>query len=392
MANRQLHIDQEALATLGLLQDGLLSPVTKLMDKKEMLSVAKTKKFKNISYPFPFILAPSGKRNKEVLTTLEIGEILDFVCDGEICGTIKTQEIFKIDKDARIKLIYGTNNPEHIGVRDTYRRLGEHAICGDLTVKFDDIKKYKDKIKDAIKDNGAKTISAIMLSGKPFHRVHERLIRTALVKNDLIVVFLLKPYVNDCLPYPTRYKSIKYFCDNFVPKDKVILIPLENTYIFGGFNELILNAIVAKNYGCTELIVGKNSSGLGAFYDKEEFNSILDTLEGIDINIDIMSDFVYCDKCSTLVSTNACPHGSHHHVHYDNDSIMDLFRLGMLPPAILMRKEISSIVLSDLFPDRADKLAKIHQRLSPNSGLLDDFESTDFYESLMNLYQTSSLT
>lgn len=392
MANRQIHIDQEALATLGLLQDGLLSPVTKLMDKKEMQEVGRTKKFKNSSYPFPFILAPSGRRNKEVLTSIEVDEVLDFVCDGNICGTIKAKEVFDVDKDARIKLIYGTNNPEHIGVKDTYRRLGEYAICGDFKVKFDDIKKYKDQIKDQIKDNGAKSISAIMLSGKPFHRVHERLIRTALVKNDLIVIFLLKPYINDCLPYKTRYKSVKYFCDNFIPKDKVILIPLENTYIFGGFNELILNAIVAKNYGCTELIVGKNSSGLGAFYDKEEFNSILDTLDGINIKIDIMSDFVYCDKCNTLVSTNACPHGSHHHVHYDSESIMELFRLGMMPPAILMRKEISSIVLSDLFPERADKLAKIHQRLSPNSGLLDDFESTDFYESLMNLYQTSSLT
>jgi sulfate adenylyltransferase len=71
---------------------------------------------------------------------------------------------------------------------------------------------------------------------------------------------------------------------------------------------------------------------------------------------------------------------------------MELFQMGIMPPAILMRKEISSIVLCDLFPKRKEKLAKIHERLSPNSGLLDDFETTDFYESLMNLYQTSSLT
>ena len=389
---RQLHIDQEALATLGLLQEGLLYPVTKLMTKEEMNEVDKTKGYKNQSYPFPFILAPSGKRNQEVLTTIKDGESLELYCDGKLCGEIKASEVFEIDKDKRIKMIYGTNNPEHKGVRDTYRRLGNYAICGDCKVDFKDVKEHKDKISNMIKDNDAKSISAIMLSGKPFHRVHERLIRTALVKNDLIVIFLLKPYVDDCLPYQTRYKSVKYFCDNFVLKDKIILIPLENTYIFGGFNELILNAIVAKNYGCTELIVGKNSSGLGAFYDKTEFNSILDTIDGIDINIDIMSDFVYCDKCSTLVSTNVCPHGAHHHINYDSESIMELFKMGILPPAILMRKEISSIVLSDLFPQRAEKLAKIHQRLSPSSGLLDDFETTDFYESLMNLYQTSSLT
>lgn len=392
MSNRELYIDQEALATLGLLQDGLLSPVTKLMTQKEMIEVDKTRRYKNTSYPFSFLLAPSGKMNQEVLTTIKDNEILNLICDDVICGTITTNEVFPIDKDARIKLIYGTNNPEHVGVKDTYKRLGNYSICGDFNVDYPNIKKRKNQIKDAISNNNAKSISALMLSGKPFHRVHERLIRTALVKSDLIIIFLLKPSIDDCLPYKTRYKSLKYFCDNFIPKDKVILMPLENTYIFGGFNELILNAIVAKNYGCTELIVGKNTHGLGAFYEKEKFSSILDTLDGIDINVDIMSDFVYCDRCSTLVSTNACPHGSHHHVHYDNESIMELFRMGIIPPAILMRKEISSIVLCDLFPQRKEKLAKIHQRLSPNSGLLDDFETTDFYESLMNLYQTSSLT
>ena len=392
MQNKQLYIDQEALATLGLLQEGMFFPVVKLMNEKEMYDIDKTKLYKGSSYPFPFILAPSGKRNEEVLKNLKSNETVDLVCDGKICGKIICDDVFSIDKDKRVKQIYGTNNPEHLGVKDTYKRLGNYAICGELKVKFDDIKEYKELIKQTISYTNAKSISAIMLSGKPFHRVHERLIRSALVKTDLIVIFLLKPYNNDYLPYKTRYKTIKYFCENFLPKNKVVLIPLENTYIFGGFNELILNAIVAKNYGCTELIVGKNSSGLGAFYEKESFNSILDTLKGIDININIMSDFVYCEKCSTLVSTNACPHGTHHHIHYHNESIMELFKLGIIPPTILMRKEISSIVLSDMFPQKAKVLAKIHQHLAPNNGLLDDFETNDFYESLMNLYQTSSLT
>ena len=392
MANKQIYIDQEALATLELLQNGLLYPVTKLMNEKEMREVDLTKKYKGSSFPFAFLLAPSGKKNAQIINTLEEGENIDLVCNGETCGNIKNTNIFKIDKDERIKHIYGTNNPEHPGVKDTYKRLGKYSLYGTLKLTVDNIKKYKNKIKTIINDNNFHNISSIMLSGKPFHRVHERLIRTALVRNDLLVIFILKPFTDDCLAFKTRYKTIKYFCDNFIPKDKVILVPLENTYIFGGFNELILNAIVAKNYGCNEIVVGQTSNRLGAFYDNEEFNSIFDTLEGIDINIDIMSDFVYCDMCSTLVSTNACSHGSHHHVHYDSGSIMELFKLGVMPPAILMRKEISSIILSDLFPKRDEKLQQIHQRLFPNSGLLDDFETSNFYGSLMKLYQTSSLT
>jgi sulfate adenylyltransferase len=389
---KQLYIDQEALATLSLLKEGLLKPVDKLMNEKESIEVNKTKIYKGTTFPFSFVLAPSGKRNESVLKSLKKGEKITLVCEGQECGYLQCDEVFKIDKDERVKLIYGTNNPLHPGVVNTYQRLGNYAICGEFEVIFEDIKNHKVELETAIKNVEAKSISAIMLSGKPFHRIHERLIRTALVKNDLIVIFLLKPYTDDELSYKTRYKVVKYFCDNFLPKDKVILIPLENTYIFGGFNEIILNAIVAYNYGCTQLILGKEKAGIGAFYQDRCFSSIADEIKGIDIDIEIMSNFVYCDKCSTLVSTNACPHGSHHHIHYHSESIMELFYLGIIPPAILVRKEISSIILSDLFPQRTEKLAKIHQQLSLNSGLLDDFETTDFYENLMNLYQTSSLT
>jgi sulfate adenylyltransferase len=392
MANRQLHIDQEALATLSLLKEGLLAPVNKLMNQAEAKEVDKNKTYKGTTFPFSLILAPSGKRNEQVLTTAKEDEEIDIICDGTKRGFIKAQEVFKIDKDERIRNIYGTSNPEHKGVRSTYKRLGDYAISGDFDVDFEDILEHKNLIKEAMQNTNAESVSSIILSGKPFHRVHERIIRTALVKNDLIVIFLLKPIKDDDLAYETRYNAIKYFCENYLPKDKFVLVPFENTYIFGGFNELILNAIVASNYGCDELIIGKDRVGLGAFYEENHFSSILDTMEGIDIDINIMSNFVYCDKCSTLVSTNACPHGSHHHISYHNESIMELFKMGILPPAILVRREISSIMLSDMFPERTENLARIHQQLSPNSGLLDEFDTHDFYEKLMRLYQTSSLT
>jgi sulfate adenylyltransferase len=392
MLGKKIYIDQEAVATLSLLKEGLLKPVTKLMNKEQSNEVNKNKMFQGVTFPFSMILAPSGRKNEQVLKSLKKGDKVEFVCEGKVCGHIVCDEVFKIDKDERIRLIYGTNNPAHPGVITTYQRLGEYAICGDYEIDFDDIKEHKDKIQKAIDTVNAKSVSAFMISGKPFHRVHERLIRTALVNNDLIVIFLLKPYKDDGLSFNTRYKCLEYFCDNYLLKDKVVLVPLENTYIFGGFNEIILNALVAKNYGCSEIILGKEKHGLGAFYDQSDFHTILDEIQGIDINIDIMSSFVYCEKCSTLVSTNACPHGAHHHIHYHTESIMELFNLGIIPPAILMRKEISSIILSEMYPERNEKLARIHQQLSPNSGLIDDFETTDFYESLMSLYQTSSLT
>ncbi len=387
-----LYIDKEAVATLAMVKDGLLKPVVSLMNSKEASEVDKSGIYNGCVFPFSFILAPSGSKNLEILEKSKKDDILDLVCDGVVCGNIVVNEIFPIDKDKRIHKIYGTNNPEHPGVKDTYKRLGNLAICGDYTIDFNSIKNNIDLIQQSINTLKAKNISAIMLSGKPFHRVHERLIRTALVKCDLLIIFIQKPYKNDKLSYKIRYKTIKYFCDNFLPKDRVLLLPLENTYIFGGLNELQLNAIVSKNYGATKLIIGQNHAGLGAYWENQKLLSIVNSMEKLNFEIDIMSEFVYCDKCTTLVSTNTCPHGRHHHVKYHNDSIMGLFELGIIPPAILMRKEISSIILSSLYPQRKQMLKKIHQNLSTSSGVIDEFKSEDFYDGLMSLYQTSSLT
>ncbi|MEA3290127.1 MAG: sulfate adenylyltransferase [Campylobacterota bacterium] len=387
-----LYIDEEAVATLAMARDGLLKPVTSLMNQEEAKQVDKTGKYKDGLFPFSFVLAPAGNMNAKVLQSSKKGDKLKLVCKDKVCGHIIVDEIFSINRDERVQKIYGTNNPEHPGVKDTYKRLGEFAICGEYEIEFENIKKNIKTLNQSIENIDAVNTSAIILSGKPFHRVHERIIRTALVKCDLLVIFLQKPYKKDTLSYDIRYKTIKYFIDNYLPRDRVVLLPLESTYIFGGFNELTLNALVTKNYGVSKLIIGQNHAGLGAYWEDKKLLTIADSLEKVDLEIEIMSEFTYCDKCTTLVSTNACPHGSHHHVKYHNDSIMELFALGIIPPAILMRKDISSIILSELYPDRKNKLKKIHQNLSTSSGLIDEFKSEDFYCGLMSLYQTSSLS
>ena len=389
---KELHIDIEAVATLAMAKEGLLYPVTKLMGQKEAAEVDRTQMYKYKSFPFSFVLAPNGKRNEQTIKTLKPGENVAFMCEGEQIGQIKIAEVFPINKDERIRLIYGTNNQENQGVRDTYRRLGNYAISGEYTINFPDIIEHINQVRYAIADTEARCITSIMLSAKPFHRVHERIIRNSLAQCDLMVIFLMKSYTNDFLPFELRYKTIEYFIENFLPKNRVVLVPLENTYIFGGVNELILDAIVAKNFGCQKLIIGQNHAGLGAYYDKDALHSILDTLVGIDINVEIMSEFVYCDKCKTLVGVSACPHGRHHHVNYHSDSILDLLKMGFIPPTILMRKEISAMILSHIFKEKRDQLESIYQNIFPLSGVLDKFNDEEFYKSLIGLYQTSSLT
>jgi len=391
-SNKTLYIDKEAASALELVADGLLKPVTKLMNKQEAEEVLQTGLINGQSFPFPFILAPSGKKNEDVLASLEKGEEVLIICDDEEFALLDVEETFKIDPNERVKHIYGTDDLSHPGVQATMKRLGSWAVSGEYTLlhkKENSSKKAIQKAKELI---DAKHTTSIVMAANPLHRAHERLIRQTLESTDLLVIFLLKPY--DCanIAYDVRKEALDFFINNFLPKNRVVIVPLENSYIFAGYNEIIIDAIVAKNYGCDRLTVGRNHAGLGMFYDCNSNKSIIDRVTGIDIEITVASEYVYCDECKTLVSKNTCPHGQHHQISYHADSILELLEAGLLPPAVLMRKEISAFILSKLIPNRFKNLEKLYYDTFPVQGLLEEHTERDFYLELMKLYQTTSLT
>jgi len=390
--NRSLYIDTEALSTLALVQAGLISPVDKLMTSQEAMEVDKTKHYKGVPFPFAFVLAPKGKKNLHILKTLKRGEVVDLINDGRKVGELTVDEVFPIDAKQRLENIYGTSDKNHPGVKNTTLRLGELAVCGDYHVDYPIIEDNIRRIQNMITRTGAKSVSSLMLAANPLNRAHERMIRQAISDSDLLVIFLRKPFTSEGLRYDIRYNALNTFIDNFIPRSRVIIIPFENTYIFAGYNELILDAILAKNYGCNQLVVGKNHGGLGLYYDKNRLNTVFDHCKNIDIDIKTVDEYVYCDTCKTLVSTNTCPHGQHHHVHYHSDSIMKLIQSGLIPPPILVRKEVSANILSSLFPERFQNLQEMHYSLIPGSGLLEQQSEEQFYLKLIELYQTSSLT
>ncbi len=71
---------------------------------------------------------------------------------------------------------------------------------------------------------------------------------------------------------------------------------------------------------------------------------------------------------------------------------MKLIQSGLVPPPILVRKEVSASILASLFPDRFENLQELHYALVPGSGLLEKQSEEQFYRKLIELYQTSSLT
>ncbi|MDQ1244154.1 MAG: sulfate adenylyltransferase, partial [Campylobacterota bacterium] len=131
--NKTLLIDKEAAYALELLKDGLLSPVESLMNEEQSRSVLKTGLINGKSFPFPFILAPAGKINAEVLASLTKGEEITILFEEKPFATLIVDEVFHVDPSERIKQIYGTDDTSHPGVMTTIKRLGSLAVSGEYT-------------------------------------------------------------------------------------------------------------------------------------------------------------------------------------------------------------------------------------------------------------------
>jgi len=141
--NRELYLDSEALGTLRMCKEGILSPVDKLMNSIVAKEVDKTSLYKGQHFPFSFILAPSGKRNEEVLKSAQKNDILEIIVNDEKCGELIVEESFKIDRLKRVEKIFATTDSAIKGVADTLKRLGNYAISGEVKINSDEVKLHK---------------------------------------------------------------------------------------------------------------------------------------------------------------------------------------------------------------------------------------------------------
>ena len=375
---KALYIDKEALSSLALVQEGLLAPIS---------SLANSKTLHLDSYLTPFVLNPAGKRNRKVLESTKPNDVLDIVFERRKVGYLRVEEVFPIDRHARTIQLTGLQGGAEFD--RIYSRLGDLAVCGEYQVDFPDIKEAKARLQEQITAHNAKHITGLVLDGQIFHKAHEALIRDALSTSDLVVLFLLKPYRHTIIHYDMQKECVELAMREYLMSDRICTIPLDDTYLFTGTNNVLLHAMVARNYGCTHFIVSDNTPNLSVFYERNTLYSVLDVVSGISTSI--KGGYVYCDVCQMLVNRTTCPHGKHHHISYDTESILEFFKAGLLPPSVLVRPSISAKLIAHLFPNRFSNLQKLYYDLMPlNDGVLVPKSEEDFYLKLMQLYAIHS--
>lgn len=386
--NNIITIDKETYGNLCLIKNKILSKINYLMDENEIDEVVETGHLKGELMPYAFIFSP--KENQDVAKNVNFGDIVFLQKDGEIIGEIKVINVFRYKGYWKFFSLFDANAISN-QVDDDY--AGKFCISGEIKIYNDEIENIKNHINKLKNELNLQKITALMISANPFHRVHERLVRITIDKADFLLIFLIRSNKEDKLSYTLREKTLNLFVEKFLPKEKVLVVPLRDTMLFSSHKNPELECIAAHNFGANKIIIGQNHGSIGMFFDENQAHTIIDKIRKyFNIEILVMPEYVFCNECKTIVSVKTCPHGQHHHVKYHSQTIRTLLRSGILPPPILMRKEISAMILSELFPERFTNLQQIYDELFPNKGILETHTYDDFYNELTKLYQTSSLT
>lgn len=373
--NKIIKITNDILCTLELVKNKIFSNYNKLMNQDEADSAIKKGYFNGEAMPNPFVFFVDEKEAKE----LKNGDEAVLICEENEVGYIKISSVFKSKNEYKSSVF-------------ARGEIKEWAISGEFEILSNEIKNTLDELERIKTELNAKKITAVMLTADPLHRAHERLIRMTIDKADLVVIFLLQTHGNEHLSFNLRKKSLEIFAKKYLPPNKITIFPFKSS-IFKAHQNPALECITAHNIGANKLVLGQNHAGIGMFFDHNQPKTMLDRyINDLGMEIIVLPELVYCNECKTIVSTRTCPHGQHHHIKYHPPTIKTLLFNGIMPPAILMRSEISALILSELFKDRFSDVQKLCDALFPNSGLLEERNERDFYKELMKLYQTTSLS
>ncbi|MBT0879504.1 MULTISPECIES: sulfate adenylyltransferase [unclassified Campylobacter] len=264
------------------------------------------------------------------------------------------------------------------------------CIAGKVEIFNNEFKKVKTALNNKIKKNNAKKITALILNADPITRAHERMLRWTIDKADLVIIFVVEGYDTNSLNFQAKKECFEYYAKNFLPLERIFPVYLKNIDLFSPYLDPNYECLLASSFGANKLVIGQNHQGLGLFYDNNLAHTAIDELsKKTGLELIVLPEFVFCNKCNVMVSTKSCPHGAHHHIKYRSSMIREMLHSGLIPPTVLVRKEISAKLLAHLHPNRFKNVQMIYDGLFPSNGIIEKRSDEDLYKELITLYQTS---
>jgi len=290
---------------------GVFYPLKTFMSKNDFISCVDNMRLADGQvFPIPIVL----DLDKELAMRFEKEANVELFFQGQHVADITPTSAYTVDKrDACLK-VFGTLDHNHPGV-SYFLNLKDYFVSGDIILhirpqfSFSRYELTPVEMKKEINLRGWKKIVGFQTRNIP-HRAHEYLQKVALEHADGILIQPIVGFkkIGDFVP-DAVIASYETLIGNYYPKNRVMFAVLSTVMRYAGPREAIFHAIVRKNYGCTDFIIGRDHAGVGNFYDKYAAHDLATKLENeLGIRIMKLSGPYYCKLCDGIVTEKTCPH------------------------------------------------------------------------------------
>ncbi len=262
-----LTLDERGLCDLELLAVGGFSPLHGFMGKADYEGVvAEMRLADGTLWPLPVTLPVTPGKGVEEGKPLALRDVF-----GNLLAFLHVEEIYAIDKNREAEHAYGTLDKKHPAVAYLDRHPG-HQAAGRLEVirvpphyDFVELRRTPAELRAHFQSLGWSRIVAFQ-TRNPLHRAHEELTKRA--AEQIGGGLLIHPVVGVTKPgdvdHYTRVRCYRALVDNYYEPGSVVLSLLPLAMRMAGPREVLLHAIIRRNYGCTHFIVGRDHAGPGA--------------------------------------------------------------------------------------------------------------------------------
>ncbi|SHO43350.1 Sulfate adenylyltransferase [Nitrosotalea sinensis] len=327
--------------------DGIFSPLEGFVMQEDFENIVSRGRLANdLPWTVPIVL----DADKDTATKMKDARDVALNVNGMNFAILHVDDVYTFDKNTVASKIYGTSDIKHPGVAKTMN-MKEFLVGGKIDyVKRPDetqIRRYRKtptQTREFFQKAGWKTIVAFQTRNVP-HVAHEMLQKASLNTHDgLFVNPLIGKKKSGDYKDEVIVAAYESLMQNYYPQNRCYLGTLHTEMRYAGPKEAIHHSIMRKNFGCTNIIIGRDHAGVGTYYDPFASQKIFDQYPDIGIEPIFFPAFFYCRKCLSFASERNCPHGAEYQESLSGTKLRAMILDKQNPSEYMMRPEVFQVL------------------------------------------------
>ena len=336
-------LSDRQLCDLELLATGAFSPLDGFMARSDYESVLDRMRLQSgLLWPMPVCLSVSDTKAR----TLEVGQSVTLRdSEGFLLAIIHMEDMWPVDREKEAMQVYGTTDRSHQGVEHLFNTEGDHYIGGKIEVlslplhfDFKQLRMTPLEIRNIYRKLGWQRVVGFQTRNpiqRPQFEMTVAAMRQARAKLLLLpVTGMTKPGDFD---HYTRVRCYRAVTRHY-PPDSFMLNLLPLSMRLSGPKDALLHTIIAKNYGCTHFIIGRDHASPGTdaggnpFYKRDAAQRLTEEYSReVGMTIVPFEELVYLPFEDEYRSQDLVPEGTQY-ISFSSSDIRERIRTGRRIP------------------------------------------------------------